>query len=323
MTSAHDLREQSNTPLEAGNIGTSSSTGEAPSSMRQRSVTTTTRWISQYGWTVFRLATGIPDDVSIGRYRASMFTILIVEDDELLRKAFHDALRAHFRFPMLAEAKGVVEAVAMIDSVRPDVLFLDIRLADGDGLELSRRLRAAGFDSTIAFYTWEDAPEFRAAAIRSGANHFLVKGLSSLSDIFGVVESTLASRFRVLIMSEDATFNDRTSTFLSTTSPDTLIVLASNKDEALQTALTLRPHLVVLQSEASAEQEREFRNELHNLCDYELSVVSVRDAAVWRRQECPTDYCVSMGDECAQELNTIVNSLRDSRSAGVKPPSSK
>ena len=133
-----------------------------------------------------------------------MFTILIVEDNKYWREMLHEILDERFRFPVLAEAKDVEEALAAIDSAHPDLIFLDINLPDGNGLELTRRLRAAGNDAAIAIYTLNDTPEYRDAARRSGANHFLVKGSASLGEIFGVVESAIESRFKDLIVAEDA-----------------------------------------------------------------------------------------------------------------------
>ena len=247
-----------------------------------------------------------------------MFTILIVEDNDLLREVLHDTLRSHFQFPVLAEASSVAKALATIDSVRPDVIFLDIGLPDGNGLELTRRLRAEGIDTSIAVLTSHDLPEYRDEAIRSGADHFLVKGSASLSDIFGVVESAIASRFRVLIVAEDASFKDRAGAFVSTTWPDTIVALAAAGDEALETAFALKPHLVMLQSAAGAEQERGFCAEMRTRCaGFESSVVSVRDADTLGAQECPADYCVPTGAECSHEMATIIISLRDARNTAA------
>lgn len=123
-----------------------------------------------------------------------MFKILIVENNLLFSQALRDALQAHFPTAELAQAESVQAALAALESMRPDLIFLDIGLPDGNGLELARRLRAAGVDAVIAIFTTHDLPEYRDEAARSGANHFLVKGSTSLSEIFALAESALASR---------------------------------------------------------------------------------------------------------------------------------
>ena len=247
-----------------------------------------------------------------------MFTILIVEDNDLLREVLHDTLHSHFLFPAMATAASVAQARATIDAVHPDVIFLDIGLPDGNGLELTRRLRAEGINARIAVLTSHDLPEYRDEALRSGADHFLVKGSASLNEIFGVVETAIASRFRVLIVTEDASFKDRATSFVSTSWPDTVVALAAVGDEALEAALVLKPNLVMLQSAGGAEQERGFCEQMRSRCaGFQSSVVSVRDADVLASQECPADYCVPIGAEFGDKMATIIISLRDSRSVAT------
>ncbi|MBI4291566.1 MAG: response regulator transcription factor [Betaproteobacteria bacterium] len=246
-------------------------------------------------------------------------TILIVEDNFLFREALYDSLRAHFPFALLAKANGVQEALAAIEELRPGVIFLDVHLPDGNGLELTRRLRARGTDALVAVFTSHDLPEYREEALRSGADHFLVKGSASLSDIFSVVESALAARFRALVVAEDAAFSEQMSLFLKRTWPDTVPICATDWEEALETAISLKPHLVVLRSGASAESERGFCEAMHARCaGVGMSVVSVRGAAGGATQECPADHCLAEGAECGEEMAAIVNALRHAHAGESK-----
>lgn len=92
-----------------------------------------------------------------------MFTILVVQGNFLFREAVHDALRSHFLFPVVAKAKGVEETLLTIDTMRPDPIFLDIGLPDGNGFERTRRLRTEGIRASIAEFTSHDVPDHRAA----------------------------------------------------------------------------------------------------------------------------------------------------------------
>jgi CheY-like chemotaxis protein len=249
-----------------------------------------------------------------GPAERAVFGILIVEDNPLLRENLYDSLRSHFPFAVLARANGVQDALATVDDMRPDVIFLDIRLPDGNGLELTRRLRATGSDASIVIFTSHDLPEYREEAHRNGASHFLVKGLADLSDIFDVVESVLAARFRVLIVAEDSTFRDRMSLFMSHTWPDTVLVCTTDWWGALEPALTLKPHLVVLRSGASAERERALCDAMHAHCaGNPMSIVSIRPSADGGIQDCHADYCLAEGADTGEEMVRIVNFLRDAR----------
>jgi DNA-binding response OmpR family regulator len=120
-----------------------------------------------------------------------MLKILIVEDNPGFAELLQAALQERFGFPVL-KAASVREALASAEGAPPDLLFVDLRLPDGNGLQLTRRLRAAGIDALICMLTSHDLPEYREAALRSGADHFLVKGSSGIRDIFGIVQSRLA-----------------------------------------------------------------------------------------------------------------------------------
>ncbi|MBI2318819.1 MAG: response regulator [Betaproteobacteria bacterium] len=123
-----------------------------------------------------------------------MFTILIVEDNLRFSESLRKLLQERFPSSRLAKARNVQEALAAIDSLHPKVIFLDVRLPDGNGLDLVERLRAERIDAAIAVMTSHDLPEYREQALSRGADRFLVKGSASLSDIFSVVESAIASR---------------------------------------------------------------------------------------------------------------------------------
>lgn len=124
-----------------------------------------------------------------------MFKILIVEDNRSFSDALGAGLQAHFPDLTLMKAAGVKEALAKVDSMQPDLIFTDMRLQDGNGLDFTRTVRAAGFKSVIIVLTSHDLPEYRQAALGSGADHFMVKGSIDVHKIFAVVESILASRF--------------------------------------------------------------------------------------------------------------------------------
>ena len=123
-----------------------------------------------------------------------VFKILIVEDNRSFRETLSTSLQAHFPNLTLMKAARVQEARAKVQSMQPDLIFVDMRLPDGNGLDFIRSVRAAGNKSVIIVLTSHDLPEYREAAFSGGADHFMVKGSVDINDIFAVVESILASR---------------------------------------------------------------------------------------------------------------------------------
>ncbi len=73
---------------------------------------------------------------------ASRIRVALVDDHELVRRGLRDFLSDEDDFDIVAEAGTVAEAVKMVGESRPDVAILDVRLPDGNGIELCREIRS-------------------------------------------------------------------------------------------------------------------------------------------------------------------------------------
>ena len=100
-------------------------------------------------------------------------TILIVDDDRSLR----DALRRTLTLSGydVKAAEGGVQGLELVAEAAPDAIVLDIGMPDVDGLEVCRRLRAAGDRVPILMLTARDAVEDRIEGLDAGADDYLVK----------------------------------------------------------------------------------------------------------------------------------------------------
>ena len=119
-----------------------------------------------------------------------MVTALLVEDNEFFRKSFKKILNDRFPLLMVIEAGTCREALQMCLDCFPDLIFVDINLPDGNGLELSRTLRSRYPKIIILVLTSYDLPEYRQAASANGANYFFPKD-SNHEVILSMVESEL------------------------------------------------------------------------------------------------------------------------------------
>jgi DNA-binding NarL/FixJ family response regulator len=99
--------------------------------------------------------------------------ILLVDDHELVRQGIAELLGAEADLEVVGEAASVAEALARAAQVDPDVAVLDVRMPDGDGIELCRELRARRPTLRCVVLTSDDAS--RADAITAGASGFLLK----------------------------------------------------------------------------------------------------------------------------------------------------
>jgi DNA-binding NarL/FixJ family response regulator len=105
--------------------------------------------------------------------------VVIADDQTLVRSGFRMILGAA-GIPVVAEAADGQEAVAAVLKHRPDVVLMDIRMPEMDGLEATRRILAArtGRDSRIIILTTFDFDQYVYAALTAGASGFLLKDVS-------------------------------------------------------------------------------------------------------------------------------------------------
>jgi DNA-binding NarL/FixJ family response regulator len=101
--------------------------------------------------------------------------VFLVEDAPLLRERLEALIAAIAGASVVGHASGAREAVAGILAARPDVVVLDIHLAEGNGFDVMRALRAAQFAPEIHVLTNYPLDGYRAAALRLGARGFFDK----------------------------------------------------------------------------------------------------------------------------------------------------
>jgi DNA-binding NarL/FixJ family response regulator len=101
--------------------------------------------------------------------------VLLADDQALVRSGFRMILEARPEIEVVGEAEDGVEAMEATRRLLPDVILMDIRMPNVDGVEATRRLVARGTDSRILILTTFDLDEYVYEAIRAGASGFLLK----------------------------------------------------------------------------------------------------------------------------------------------------
>ena len=105
-----------------------------------------------------------------------MIRVLLVDDQPLLRKGFRMVLESEGDLEVAGEAADGVEAVAEAARTRPDVVLMDIRMPNLDGVEATRRIAAGGEGAPrVLILTTFDLDEYVYEALRAGASGFLLK----------------------------------------------------------------------------------------------------------------------------------------------------
>lgn len=104
-----------------------------------------------------------------------MITIVVVDDQSLIRDGVAALLAAEPDFSIVGTAADGAEAVGLISSLAPDVALMDIRMPDMDGVEATRRLVGSGVPTRILILTTYGADELVLSALRAGASGYLLK----------------------------------------------------------------------------------------------------------------------------------------------------
>lgn len=118
---------------------------------------------------------------------------LVVEDSPVFRQMLRSILCEWFPGSKLCEAEGVEEGYARFREQSPDVVFVDIGLPNGNGLDLVKRIKQEAPATTVAVCTSRDQPAYEEAARACGADHFLSKKSLDRDQVAGVVRQARAT----------------------------------------------------------------------------------------------------------------------------------
>jgi len=103
--------------------------------------------------------------------------LLLADDHEVVRTGLASLL-ANTDIEVVAEARGGEEAVRLAKEHRPDVVLLDIRMADGDGLSALEAIHEALPETHVVMLSTYDNPTYVARAVALGASDYVLKGSS-------------------------------------------------------------------------------------------------------------------------------------------------
>lgn len=115
--------------------------------------------------------------------------LLVVDDDTFFRATLMEQFAAE-GFDEVYEAETLIETFREIDLRNPDLIILDIRLRDGNGIEICRKLRERGFLKPIIMLTGQNAEQDIISSLEAGANDYVIKPMR-LGELLARVKSQL------------------------------------------------------------------------------------------------------------------------------------
>lgn len=103
--------------------------------------------------------------------------IVLVDDHSLCRTGLTDLLRQRGGMDVVAALSEPSQVLAVLREQRPDLVVLDLRMPQIDGLTLLQRIRAEGLDTPAVILTMSDSETDLAAALRAGVRGYLLKDM--------------------------------------------------------------------------------------------------------------------------------------------------
>src|SRR6478672_12700955 len=115
-----------------------------------------------------------------------MLTVFLVDDHEVVRRGVGDLLDEEDDLTVVGQAGSVAEAMARIPALRPDVAVLDMRLPDGNGVELCRELRSRMPQLNCLILTSYTDEHAMMDAILAGAGGYVMKDIKGMELVSAV-----------------------------------------------------------------------------------------------------------------------------------------
>ena len=104
-------------------------------------------------------------------------TVLVIDDHPLFRRGVTQLLALDPQLELVGEASSGEEGIALAAAREPDLILLDLNMKGLSGIDTLKRLRESGSDARIVMLTVSDSADDLVAAIRAGADGYLLKDM--------------------------------------------------------------------------------------------------------------------------------------------------
>ncbi|MGD9159996.1 MAG: response regulator transcription factor [Desulfobacteraceae bacterium] len=109
-------------------------------------------------------------------------TVILVDDHRVVIEGIKSALKDHPEFEVVGEVTDGSKAIKLADSIRPDIMILDISMPGMSGVEVVKKIKVSDLDIKIVVYTMHSSKEFIIDLFQAGISAYVLKD-DPLSDL--------------------------------------------------------------------------------------------------------------------------------------------
>lgn len=131
----------------------------------------------------------------------SKIRVLIVDDHTVLRAGLKLLINGQPDLEVVGEAAGPTDGLNLIRELQPDVVTLDLSMAQGGGLKMLDEIRSSGLTSRVLVLTMHDDPAYFRTAMHAGANGYVVKTAAD-SELLSAIRAVHQGRMFVSMLSQ-------------------------------------------------------------------------------------------------------------------------
>jgi DNA-binding NarL/FixJ family response regulator len=117
--------------------------------------------------------------------------LIVVDDHDLARAGLRSLLGGERGVEVVGEASSGREAVVLCRRLRPDLVLMDVRMPDMDGLSATRAIKQESPTTSVILFTFYENPDYLLEALKAGVAGYLLKG-SSRREIVSAVRQVIA-----------------------------------------------------------------------------------------------------------------------------------
>ena len=157
--------------------------------------------------------------------------IILADDHKIVRQGMRSLLESHPGFQVVGEAGDGEEALKLLESLLPDLAFLDVMMPNLNGIEVAKIAQQRGIKTKLIFLSMHANSTYAVRALQSGASGYLLKD-SDFAEILQAIQNAMEDRRYLSAAIADDVLEILLNSNVNTN--DSLSVLSTREREILQ-----------------------------------------------------------------------------------------